>query len=138
VSQLPGPGNQRRIDVEATGGGVFIGTILSYLITKIPETSDYKPLLITLLPITTGIVAAAWAAIRNRMVRGSEDEYISATALETKKILLDKLNDRTLTDAERARVVQGISEINTFEIEAAVVRVRRAKEIIERRKSAGG
>lgn len=88
-----------------------------------------------LTPAITGVIATTWAYIRNRMTEGLEDEYISSTALDTKKILLDKLNDPHLTDEEKVKAIQGISDINTLEIEAAVVRVRRAKEIIERRKA---
>jgi hypothetical protein len=138
VSQPSPPGNPRPIDGNATKAGVFIGTIISFLISLLPETNTLKPLFIVLTPAITGAMAAAWSYIRNRMVEGSEDEYISSTTLETKKILLDKLNDPTLSDEEKAKAIQAISEINTLEIEAAVVRVRKAQAIIDRRKARKG
>jgi hypothetical protein len=70
--------------------------------------------------------------LRLRLVEGLEDDYISTTALEQEKFLLDKLNDDHLTDDEKVQVIAASSEINTLKIEAAVVRIRKAKEIIER------
>ncbi|HEY8600424.1 MAG TPA: hypothetical protein VIL85_18450 [Thermomicrobiales bacterium] len=134
MSGSPSPGSTRRVDVEAASFGVFIGTIISFFINRLPDTTDYKGLLVILTPAITGAIAAGWGWFRLRLVEGSEDDYISTTALEEKKFLLDKLNDDHLTDDEKVRVIAAISEINTLEIEKAVLRIRKAKEIIERRK----
>lgn len=132
----PEPANNRRAGAEATGAGVFIGTLISFFIAQLPETNVYKVLLVTLTPAISDAIAYTYAQIRNRMVEGSEDQYISATALNDKKVLLDKLNDPTLSDEEKVSVVQAIAEINKLEIEAAVVRIRKAQEMIDRRKAA--
>ncbi len=136
MSEQPGPSRPGRIDSAVAGGGAFVGTIIVSLIALLPEGHYLRDLLTRLSPAITATAIWVVVKLRDRWVEGTEDNYISATALQEKKMLLDKLNDPTLSDEAKVEVVKGIEDINLLEIEMAISKVRRARAMIERRRTA--